>query len=146
MTDSALSILKKEGEPTPEKQDSHSVFTEKLYSLHHLIELDDVDSLCEILELFLDSTPRMMGEINQAILDKNWEEVFQKSHKIKSSLGILQMNKLMSWMNKIESDAKERKNLDQIPSIFKQAETLFAQVYPMIKAELIQAMLIMQKN
>lgn len=139
-------LLKKEGEPTPEKQDSHSVFTEKFYSLHHLIELDDVDSLCEILELFLDSTPRMMGEINQAILDKNWEEVFQKSHKIKSSLGILQMNKLMSWMNKIESDAKERKNLDQIPNIFKQAETLFAQVYPMIKAELKQAMLIMQKN
>lgn len=139
-------LLKKEGEPTPEKQDSHSVFTEKFYSLHHLIELDDVDSLCEILELFLDSTPRMMGEINQAILDKNWEEVFQKSHKIKSSLGILQMNKLMSLMNKIESDAKERKNLDQIPNIFKQAETLFAQVYPMIKAELKQAMLIMQKN
>ncbi|HEY5393244.1 MAG TPA: ATP-binding protein, partial [Hanamia sp.] len=139
-------LLKKEGEPALDKQDSNEVFTEKLYSLHHLIELDDVDSLCEILELFLESTPQMIGEINQAILDENWEEVFQKSHKIKSSLGILQMTKLMSWMSKIESDAKEQKNLDQILNIFKQAETLYAHVNPMIKAELKQAMSIMQKN
>jgi HPt (histidine-containing phosphotransfer) domain-containing protein len=98
-----------------------------------------LDCLCEVLQLFVESTPIIMNEIKEAIIEKNWDEVYKKSHKIKSSIGILQMAKLMSLISKVESDAKERKNLEDIEVHFKKAEELFARINPMIKAELQNA-------
>jgi hypothetical protein len=37
--------------------------SKKLYNLNHLIELDDLDCLCEVLQLFVKSTPIIMNEI-----------------------------------------------------------------------------------
>jgi len=137
-------LLKKE-EAVSETQafDNES---KKLYSLNHLIELDDIDCLCEILKLFIESTPVLMIEIQQAIINEDWEEVYQKSHKIKSSIGILQMGKLMSLISKVESDAKERKNLTALPANFDKANELFLKINPMIEAELQNASQLLVKN
>ncbi len=113
--------------------------SKKLYSLNHLIELDDMDCLCEVLQIFLESTPVIMSEIKEAIFEEDWEEVYKKSHKLKSSVGILQMGKMLSVITKIELDAKERKNLNQILENFEKAEALFIKVKPMIETELQNA-------
>ena len=133
-------LLKKE-ESDVQNNEPGFVYSEskKLYSLNHLIELDDLDCLCEVLQLFIESTPIIMSEIKEAIIEKNWDEVYKKSHKIKSSIGILQMAKLMSLISKVESNAKERKNLEDIEAHFQEAEVLFARINPMIKAELQNA-------
>lgn len=133
-------LLKKE-ESDAQNGEPGFVYSEskKLYSLNHLIELDDLDCLCEVLQLFIESTPIIMREIKEAIIEKNWDEVYKKSHKIKSSIGILQMAKLMSLISKVESNAKERKNLEDIEAHFQEAEVLFARINPMIKAELQNA-------
>lgn len=120
--------------------------SKKLYSLNHLIELDDMDCLCEVLQLFIESTPVIMNEIKEAIIKKDWEEVYKKSHKLKSSIGILQMGKAMSLISKIESDAKEERNLEEIPMNFEKAEEFFIKVNPMIEAELQNALGLVLKN
>jgi HPt (histidine-containing phosphotransfer) domain-containing protein len=120
--------------------------SKKLYNLNHLIELDDLDCLCEVLQLFVKSTPIIMNEIKEAIIEKNWDEVYKKSHKIKSSIGILQMAKLMSLISKVESDAKERKNLEDIEANFEEAQILFARINPMIEAELQNALELVVKS
>ncbi|MGN6195394.1 MAG: PAS domain S-box protein [Ginsengibacter sp.] len=120
--------------------------SKKLYSLNHLIEMDDMDCLCEVLQLFLDSVPMTMIEIKEAIIEERWEDVYKKSHKVKSSIGILQMGKLMSLISKVELDAKERKNLDEILSNFEKAEELFEKINPMIEVELASALAVVQKN
>ena len=120
--------------------------SKKLYSLNHLIELDDIDCLCEVLQIFLESVPVIMCEIKEAIIEELWEEVYKKSHKVKSSIGILQMGKLMSLITKVELDAKERKNLGEILSNFEKAEELFEKINPMIEAELASALAVVQKN
>jgi HPt (histidine-containing phosphotransfer) domain-containing protein len=125
-----------------------SVYREskKFYSLNHLIELDDMDCLCEVLHLFIESTPVIMNEIKEAIIKKDWEEVYKKSHKLKSSIGILQMGKAMSLISKIESDAKEEKNIEEISANFEKAEEFFLKVNPMIEAELQNALNLVVKN
>jgi CheY-like chemotaxis protein len=140
-------LLKKEVKETPENTNEF-VYTEskKLYSLNHLIELDDIDCLCEVLQLFVESTPVIMNEIKLAIAQQDWDEVYKKSHKLKSSIGILQMAKMMSLISKIESDAKERKNLGQIAPTFEKAATLFETINPMIEAELENARQLFVKN
>lgn len=119
---------------------------EKLYSLDHLIELDDVDCLYEVLQLFLDSTPIALSDISAAIKETNWDQVYKQSHKLKSSLGLLQMNKLLSFVTRMESDAKDKINLDRISKDFKVAEKLFKEVKPMIEAELKEASILLIKN
>jgi CheY-like chemotaxis protein len=139
-------LLKKEEESFENNQPLIYNESKKLYSLNHLIELDDMDCLCEVLQLFIESTPVIIREIKVAIVEKNWEEVYKKSHKIKSSIGILQMGKLMSLISKIESDAKERKNLEEIQATFDKANELFLKINPMIEAELQNALKLILKN
>jgi HPt (histidine-containing phosphotransfer) domain-containing protein len=138
--------LKKEEDNRQNNQPSVYNESKKLYSLNYLIELDDMDCLCEVLQLFIESTPVTLREIKEAITEKNWEEVYKKSHKIKSSIGILQMGKLMSLISKIESDAKERKNLEEIPATFDKATALFLKINPMIETELQNALELVLKN
>jgi len=139
-------LLKREEVITENNQPEVYTESKKLYSLNHLIELDDLDCLCEVLHIFLESTPVIMNEINEAIVLKNWEEVYKKAHKLKSSMGVLQMGKLMSVISKIESDAKEKKNLKEIPVNFEKAQELLSQVTPMIKDELENALELVLKN
>lgn len=113
--------------------------SDNLYNLEHLIELDDTDCLCEILQSFLDSTPLTLKDIEAGIRENDWDRVYKQSHKLKSSLGLLQMDKLLSLVGSIEINAKENKNLDRIPGEFKKAEILFEEVKPMIEKELKDA-------
>jgi CheY-like chemotaxis protein len=137
-------LLKENEQIENEKTDLVNGESTKLYNLNHLIELDDIDCLCEVLQIFIQSTPVLMNEIKQAIAEKNWDEVYKKSHKIKSSIGMLQMAKLMSLISKVESNAKERKNLEHIENNFQKAETLFAKINPLIERELENAMLLVK--
>jgi HPt (histidine-containing phosphotransfer) domain-containing protein len=88
----------------------------------------------------------MMTEIKEAIEEKNWDEVYKKAHKLKSSIGILQMGKLMSLVTKIESNVKEKKNLEEIPVTFEKAEELLLQINPMLHDELQKALELVVKN
>lgn len=139
-------LLKKEEDFSEKTNLEVFCLTKNLYSLNSLLELDDPECLCEVLQLFLDSTPVIMGEIKQGISEENWEEVYKKSHKLKSSIGILQMKKVMSHIAKVESDAKERKNLEDIAETFEKAEALLAEVTPMVETELQKALAILVKN
>ncbi|HYM95181.1 MAG TPA: response regulator, partial [Chitinophagaceae bacterium] len=118
----------------------------KPYNLAHLIELDDIDCMCEVLQLFLESTPVSLNEISAGIKVKNWDLVYKQSHKLKSSLGLLQMDEFLSVITRIELNAKEIKNLDSIPDDFRKAEKLFDEVKPMIETELKEAVETAVKN
>ncbi|MGC4039143.1 MAG: PAS domain S-box protein [Chitinophagaceae bacterium] len=109
------------------------------YNLSNLYEMDDNQYFCEILEIFLESTPTLIAEIKEAALYENWDVVYKKAHKMKSSLGILQMNHLLELVTTIELQAKEQKETDKIPAEIKQLVEQYALIRPMIEAELNSA-------
>lgn len=112
----------------------------EFYNLSHLYEMDDNEYFCEVLQLFLDITPVMLDEIKEATLFENWEQVYQIAHKMKSSLGILQMNLMLGLITAIEQQAKEQKKTERIPDGLKRASEIFDLIRPMIKAELETAL------
>ncbi len=65
-------LLKKEEDNRQNNQPPVYNESKKLYSLNYLIELDDMDCLCEVLQLFIESTPVTLKEIKEAITEKNW--------------------------------------------------------------------------
>ncbi len=113
--------------------------TKELYNLSHLTEMEDNDYFCEVLQLFLDTTPVILEEIKEGKLHEDWDLVYKQAHKLKSSLGILQMNSLLDLTVRIEGKAKDRQDTEKIKDELKLLTEQFALIRPMIEAELTTA-------
>ncbi|MCG2616029.1 PAS domain S-box protein [Terrimonas sp. NA20] len=106
------------------------------YNLSFLNEMDDSDYFCEVLRIFLETTPVMLDEIKEGLLYENLDMVSKISHKLKSSLGILQMNSMLAMAADIEQHAKAQADTNKISDILKKLTEQFQLVKPMIEAEL----------
>lgn len=81
---------------------------EALYDLSLLRELEDDQYLLNMLNMFLQNIPAQLENIRIAAVDKNFEKVYQLSHKLKGSAGMLQSRPLMDLLVQIERQGKER--------------------------------------
>ena len=123
-----------------EKQLNHQqMAAEKLYDLSYLQELDDNDYLIEMIELFFESTSAMLDEIRESIKKKDWDAVSRNAHKIKSSLGPFQINKMISIASAMEENAKQKKNTDEIVYLNKELHSQYNLIKPLIEEELAKA-------
>jgi PAS domain S-box-containing protein len=110
------------------------------YSLDYLKEMDDNEYLCEILQLFLETTPVILDEVRHEVLHENWDMVAKKAHKLKSNLGVLQVNGMLELIANIEQRAKTNVETGKIEADVKRATEQFSLIRPMIEAELNAAM------
>jgi HPt (histidine-containing phosphotransfer) domain-containing protein len=112
---------------------------QKHYDLAYVKEMDDPEYTIEILQIFLETTPASLETLRQSILHEDWEAVYQMAHKLKSSVGILQMNALLTEITTIEQSAKELQNVERIPVVLKRVVKEFDLIKPMLEAELADA-------
>lgn len=108
----------------------------ELYNLSYLEEMDDAEYAAEVLELFFDLTPTALAELKEAALLEEWSEVSKKAHSLKSSLGILQLNKLLATVTQIETKAKNETDTDTIETLLHAAARQYELVKPALEAEL----------
>ncbi|MEP6845359.1 MAG: response regulator, partial [Panacibacter sp.] len=106
------------------------------YSLRYLYEVGDDEYCSGVLEMFLKDTPAMLKAIREAAFCQQWDEVHKKVHKLKSSLGVMQMQQILDLMNQVESKALERYGLVTITADIDKAVELFRITQPMIEADL----------
>jgi hypothetical protein len=90
-----------------------------------------------ILNLFLKHTPVSVLAIKNAISTSDWENIQKFTHKIKPSLTIIGLNsEIIGEFLKIKEFAKEKKNLDQIITLFIYFETEIEKAYVELEQEL----------
>ena len=90
-----------------------------------------------ILNLFLKHTPVSVLAIKNAISTSDWENIQKFTHKIKPSLTIIGLNsEIIDSFLKINEFAKEKKNLDQINTLFIDFETEIEKAYVELEQEL----------
>lgn len=77
------------------------------YSLALLEELEDESHTREMLQMFLNTTPRQLQGLEDAITRADWETVYQEAHRLKASLGLLQMQDVLAPVRRIEQSAKD---------------------------------------
>ena len=82
---------------------------ESLFDLSILEEMDDKEYIVEIVSMFLKDTPGELKEIKAALTAGNTEVVYKKAHKLKSSAGILQAQRLIDLLTDLERLAKTEK-------------------------------------
>lgn len=126
-------LLQSRQTETPKPMESKPVAAS--YDLSYLVELEDDEYLLEVLNLFLDSTPPVLSEIRQSIGTGDWEQVYHLNHRLKSSLGMFQMQAILDLVTQMEQNAKNRTELDRMDSLISQALEAYQHTLPSLEME-----------
>ena len=88
----------------------------------HAISENDTDFVLQILKLFVQEIPKDLLSIKEAINDKNYQNAYQFSHKIKPSLDLLGMNIAFEENVCVENWTRENGKKKEIKDTFKSLE------------------------
>jgi HPt (histidine-containing phosphotransfer) domain-containing protein len=102
--------------------------TEELYDLSMLEEMEDNEYMAEVLNVFLKETPEELKEMNQALNKGNNDMIATKAHKIKGSAGVIQANKLIELLIKIETIAKKGIQSSELKSLVDNTRLLYSNI------------------
>ena len=92
----------------------HTANAEELYDLSMLEDMDDAEYLLQMLTILLREAPKDLKEMKEALLAGNIDLVCQKAHKLKSSAGIIQAEKLVTMVDDIEVMGKNGATFNQL--------------------------------
>ncbi|SFV32322.1 PAS domain S-box protein [Thermoflavifilum thermophilum] len=107
---------------------------QKGYDLSTILELDDDQYTLEVLDLFLKTAPETLDQIEQAYKNKDFRQVREKAHRLKSSLGLLNMHTLLAIMKNIEQQAAQEKD-DHIFEDILRAKSILQQYMEPLRQE-----------
>jgi CheY-like chemotaxis protein len=110
---------------------------EKLYSLDALqgIDKDDTEFLIEIVHVFSKNTRKDLENLLKAIKNNQMNEVFQFSHKMKSSIYSMGIKHAYKTIESLEFYAKTGEQEEKIPMLGKQLQLILEQVFQQLKAD-----------
>ncbi len=110
----------------------------KPYSFSILEELEDKKYLIEVVSLFLDNIPKDLRELMVLGEMNDWDNLYKKAHKIKSAAGLLKAIDLSALLGDIEINAKNRTNIEKLPSEIQKAYKLFSEMEISLTNDLAQ--------
>jgi len=77
---------------------------------------DSAEFIIEMIDLFKVQTPVYIEELEQAVANKDWAKVSASAHKMKPTFVYVGREDAKEFLQSIEDNAKELKNLDQVPA------------------------------
>jgi CheY-like chemotaxis protein len=111
------------------------VTNKSLYSLNLLLQTNEEEQIIEILEMFIEDTPKLLKEIKQAIVMEDIDSAVRKKAKLKGSLGSLQMQSMMKIIDEMEI-AIRMEDIPAIPSIIEKLYKEYDVITPLLRKEL----------
>lgn len=90
------------------------------------------DELHELLNQFIQDTPPVLSNLNQAIVSSNFERIFALSHSIVGSTGNLGISQLSSLLQQISLAAKSE-NIDDCIQLGKKIDIAFLKTHETLK-------------
>ncbi len=100
-----------------------------IYSLDKINEMaeGDQDFVTSVVSVFLEEVPIDMEDLEKAIAQRDYENVYKLAHKIKPNVDLLGMEQTRATALEIETLGKTATNIDEI-------ETKF----PLLKKDVLQ--------
>jgi len=90
---------------------------EILFDTVLLDEMGSQNSTIKVLEFYLDESPKYLLDFENLMFQRDISGIIEKAHKLKSSLGMLKAELLVSLLNQVEVAAKEL-NFDKLQELF----------------------------
>jgi PAS domain S-box-containing protein len=125
-----------ESNEKPHNMSSPSV-TEKLYDLTMVRSVSGGDENFEkrMVQLFLDTMPASLKELQQAVDNQKWDMVGKLAHKMKSTIDSLGINELKQDIRTIEANGKKSENTDAVPALVQRVVTVMQACLEQLKAD-----------
>ncbi len=76
----------------------------------------DEDFIKEMIETFLEETPKDLNDIEAHLSTQNWAELGKTAHKMKSSIKMFGFESLKNKALFIEQSGKKGENIDVLPA------------------------------
>ncbi|MDO5978557.1 Hpt domain-containing protein [Flavivirga spongiicola] len=97
---------------------------------------DDVSIVKEIMELFIELIDEYVEVLNSQFPNKNWQLLFQATHKIKPNISMFGISKLEPAILQLESAFKNEQNIDTTGALVNDCLAVFKEVEREIQTEL----------
>lgn len=123
------------GQKESVNENTNDMSSEKLYDLSLLEGLDDKESLLDVLNLFMENTPGQIRELTELAGTDRFDDMYKLAHKLKGALAMLQASRISELLGRIEADARERKETDQLPDKIAEVSRLFSLMETQLTAE-----------
>ncbi|PLX13142.1 MAG: hypothetical protein C0598_04430 [Marinilabiliales bacterium] len=110
----------------------------KLYSTDKILMYVDNDQhQCnELLRLFVDTVPEEIESLEKAISNKNWDEAYLISHRIKPSMGITLSTKLSDDYSNLHENIRLKRDPESLKLIFEEFKNNVYQAINQIKSDI----------
>jgi len=111
--------------------------SELLYDLLGLSEMvsGDKKEIKELNNMFLDTTPQGLADINESFQEKDYARLNSAAHKLKSTVGLWGIKDIKTEIELIEKFAKEQSNLDKLPALVEKLNKVLEIVLIQLKEE-----------
>lgn len=80
------------------------------------------------IDKFLVSIPTTSVNMKKALQSEDWDRLGAEAHKLLSSVGILKIKKMEALVRNLESNCKERENLEEVPGMVSEAIAMLEHV------------------
>lgn len=118
------------------KQSEKKTFPGKVYDLTALLQLKDAKSIKTLYGIFESTVPASLKSLKEKTISEDWDAVYELAHKLKSSLGVIQVKDMLARVQVIEGNAKYRNQLEEILPIVEECIETYYEISPMIKLEI----------
>lgn len=130
----ALKMLKNEKETAAKTDDAG-----KTINLSYLKQKtkDNSELMKEMIRQYLKQTPALLETMRQSIARKDWNELYDAIHKMIPSFWMMGINTDFEYMAKTIKDCAEKQdNLEKVPELFSQVESVCLQACKELEQEL----------
>jgi len=109
----------------------------KLYDLSMIRSISGGDSgfVKKMILLFVETVPQNVQEMVDATGQKNWEQVSKMAHKLKSTIDSMGIRSLHDQIRAVEMQAKNGEQLELMPDMVRQVESVVADCIQELKTE-----------
>jgi CheY-like chemotaxis protein len=86
---------------------------------------DDESYIALMVQVFLQNMPRTLKNIDESLLNKDWDGLYKAAHFAKSSLSVIRVSGMFEAVLAVEERAKKRIDLDTLPMLVQQIKQYF---------------------
>lgn len=84
----------------------------------------DADMMNQMIKMLIDEIPTEIVKMQESVASKDWEEVFQISHKLKTTLAFIGNTDITSLNKTIEHCSRNQVEMKEIPPMVEQLSEL----------------------
>ncbi|HJU46337.1 MAG TPA: response regulator [Chitinophagaceae bacterium] len=128
-------VDKEEVPVTVKQKENAPMTTDTLYDLTTIRSISggDENFVKKMIDLFIETVPQNVEELNKALAEQDWEQVSKMAHKLKSTLDSMGIASVKQDVRTVEQNAKNKESLKDIPALVGNISTTVAACIEQLK-------------